>query len=92
MVEPRQARDRIWQSIMDHGGPVAVSAKTRPAPTKKNKTPEPAVSSSMLYKFKGATKQLGPDSVNALAPILTDIDAGTWLVAMGVDVASEASP
>lgn len=44
-----------------------------------------AVSISMLFKFRSASGPLlGKDSVNALSPVLDDIDAETWLAAMGV--------
>ena len=86
MDDPGQAAaDRIWKAIVDKGGPQAVSDLTKPAKTRLVPDPEPLVSTSMLYKFKARNKQLGRESVNALAPILTDIDAQTWLAAMGVD-------
>lgn len=76
-----QARERIWESIADHGGATAVSNLTKPADDQ-----PPAVSPSMLFKFRGPTGPLlGKDSVNALAPILTDIDAEVWLAAMGIE-------
>lgn len=83
MVTLSQARERIWKSILDHGGPFKVSALTVVGD-------EPAVSVSMLYKFKaskdgtGARSRLGRESVTALAQVLSDVDAETWLAAMGV--------
>lgn len=84
MVTLSQARERIWKSILDHGGPFKVSALTVAGGD------EPAVSVSMLYKFKaskdgtGARSRLGRESVTALAQVLSDVDAETWLAAMGV--------
>lgn len=79
MVTQGQARERIWDSITRAGGAATVSARTRPTPGE-----PPAVSTSMLYKFRGGSS-LGRESVNALSPILCDIDAETWLAAMGVE-------
>lgn len=83
-----QARLRIWESIDSHGGATAVANATRPSPDD-----APAVSPSMLFKFRAASGPLlGKDSVNALRLVLDDVDAETWLAAMGVDVqAAEAS-
>lgn len=75
-----QARERIWQSIDEHGGATAVSNLTKPAEDK-----PPEVSASMLFKFRSpGGPHLGRDSVNALTPILTDIAAEVWLAAMGI--------
>lgn len=79
MVTLGQARELIWDSVVREGGPAVVSGRTRP--TKKS---PPMVSASMIYKFR-KSGLLGTDSVNALAPILVDITAETWLAAMGVE-------
>lgn len=76
-----QARERIWESIAAHGGATAVSNLTKPSEEK-----APAVSPSMLFKFRSPSGPLlGKDSVNALSPILTDVSAETWLAAMGIE-------
>lgn len=85
MDDLSQARDAIWKSIERYGGPIAVAEATRPSPGEK-----PAVSASMLYKFK-TSNRLGRDSVNALAPLLTDVTPLLWFVAMGIE-AKEALP
>lgn len=45
----------------------------------------PAVSVSMLYKFRAGEYVLGRGSVNALAPLLVSVTNETWLAAMGVE-------
>lgn len=81
MVDPGQAREQIWQSITALGGPAAVCARMPSGPDGK-----PPVSVSMLYKWRQESeRRLGRDSVNALAPLMPDIAAETWLAAMGVE-------
>lgn len=75
-----QVRERIWASIERHGGASKVSEATRPSPDE-----PPAVSASMLHKFKRADGPLlGPDSVNALQLVLEDIEERDWMAALGV--------
>ena len=85
MVSAGQARERIWACVDALGGAAAVSDLTKPSTDD-----PPAVSSSMLYKYRGGAC-LGRDSVNALSNLMPDIDADTWLAAMGVERA-EAYP
>lgn len=76
-----QVRSRIWESVIRHGGPSAV--------VRAAKTADGGISESMLFKFRReGGPLLGKDSVNALAPVLDDIDLETWSAAMGVDVAA----
>lgn len=65
-----------------------MSNATRPAPDA-----PPAVSASMLFKFRtDGGPLLGRASVTALAPVLTEIEAEVWLAAMGVPVAERPAP
>lgn len=79
MVTVEQARARIWESIEAHGGPTAV---WRAIPARSDG--KAAVSTSLLYKFRKGENVLGRDSVTALQQVLDDVDAETWLAAMGV--------
>lgn len=87
MVTMSQARELIWTAITDAGGPQAVSDRTRGADG------APAVSMSMIYKFKplksvggaAARSRLGRESVTALSAVLPGVKPETWLAAMGVE-------
>jgi len=86
MSNPSQARDIIWAAVRARGGAEKVSALTADSGGKRS------VSADTLYKFRYALRLLGRDSVNALAPHLTEVTAETWLAAMGVDQDQPTTP